>query len=113
MNERDVLYLEHIVDAIERIREYTRDGRDAFLRDAKTQDAVLRRLEVVGEAVKNLSDGLRNAHPEIPWRAIAGNRDRLIHGYFRVDLKRAWTTVEQDLQPLAESASKLLRERRR
>jgi len=113
MNERDVLYLEHIVDAIDRIREYTRDGRDAFLRDAKTQDAVLRRLEGVGEAVKNLSDGLRNAHPEIPWRAIAGNRDRLIHGYFRVDLKRAWTTLEQDLQPLAETTSTLLREWRR
>jgi uncharacterized protein with HEPN domain len=75
MNERDVLYLEHIVDAIDRIREYTRDGRDAFLRDAKTQDAVLRRLEVVGEAVKNLNDGLSSGCGQ-PWNRIFSRSQR-------------------------------------
>jgi uncharacterized protein with HEPN domain len=64
------------------------------------QDGVIRNLEVIGEATKNLSDDLRSANPEIPWRQIAGMRDVLIHDYLRVNLGRVWQTVVSDLPPL-------------
>ena len=78
----DRVYLLHVVDCIERIRKYTRDGQGAFIADTLIQDAVLRNLEVIGEAVKNLSADVTNEHPGIPWRRIAGMRDVLIHHYF-------------------------------
>ena len=65
----DRVYLWHIRDCIDRILDYTRDGRDAFLGDTKTQDAVIRNLEIIGEAVKNISGELKNVYPDIPWTA--------------------------------------------
>ena len=100
MNERDRLFLEHIAEAIRRVREYTSAGRDAFFADRKTQDAVIRQLEIIGEAARSVSDELKQQHPEIPWRAMIGNRDRLIHGYFQVLLDRVWTTVADDIPRL-------------
>ena len=73
--------------ALERIAEYTADGKDAFLGSTLQQDAVLRNLEVVGEAVKQLAPDVRAHAPNIPWRRIAGLRDVLIHQYFGVDLE--------------------------
>ena len=86
MNERDRLYLVHATSAIDAARSFTVDGRDAFMADLKTQSAVIRQIEIVGEAVKRLSEEAKAAEPEVPWRLIAGTRDRLIHGYFQVDL---------------------------
>lgn len=93
-------YLCHIRDAIRQIREYTVDGEDAFFQDRKTQDAVIRNLEIIGEAVKNLPSEVTSRHTAIPWRSIAGMRDRLIHHYFGVNLKLVWTTIEKRLDPL-------------
>lgn len=81
----DRVYLWHIRDCIERIVDYTREGRDAFLNDPKTQDAVIRNLEIIGEAVKNVSEDLKKFYPDIPWPRIAGMRDRMIHEYFGLD----------------------------
>ncbi|MFH1418957.1 MAG: DUF86 domain-containing protein [Planctomycetota bacterium] len=83
----DRVYLQHIRDSLERICAYTTSGREDFFRDAKTQDAVMRNLEVIGEAAKHLSDGCRQLTPEIPWRRIAGMRDVLIHSYFGVKME--------------------------
>ncbi len=104
----DSVYLLHIRDAVRRVREYTHDGRDAFFADAKTQDAVIRNLEIIGEATKGLSEGLRGAHVDIPWKQIAGMRDTLIHRYFGVKLELVWEVVEQHLQPLQERVEALL-----
>ena len=71
-----------------------------FLSDAKTQSAVLHQLMVIGEAVKRLSPGFREAHPEIPWKLIAGTRDKLIHFYESVDLEEVWKMVTSDLPQL-------------
>ena len=81
------ILLREIIGAIELIADYTR-GRsfDDFSKDVQTQDAVIRRLEIIGEAVKNLPDDIRVRYPGIPWRKIAGARDVLIHEYFRVEL---------------------------
>ncbi len=94
--ERDErLYLSDIVTAIDRILEYTPGGRQAFLDDRLTQDAVVRNIEIIGEAVRNLSEATRLASPEIPWRKIVGTRDRVIHGYFRV----AWRSSGRSWRP--------------
>lgn len=106
--KEDRVYLLHIRDAIRRILEYTTDGREAFLGDPKTQDAVIRNLEIIGEAVKQLSAGLTGAHPAISWRPIAGMRDKLIHEYFGVNLRLVWDVVERDLPGLLESTAAIL-----
>jgi uncharacterized protein with HEPN domain len=86
VNERDELYLRHILGAIAAIESFTGEGRAQFMADLKTQSAVVRQIEIIGEAVKQLSAALTSAEPSVPWRQIAGTRDRLIHAYFRVDL---------------------------
>jgi uncharacterized protein with HEPN domain len=86
--ERDeALYLADFRDAVEKILRYTSGGRDEFFADSMRQDAVIRNLEVMGEAVRKVSAETREAHPEVPWRQIAATRDRVIHGYFTVDLE--------------------------
>ena len=97
---KDTLYLESMRECLERIDEYTEGGEEVFMASKLVQDGVIRNLEVIGEATKNLSDDLRSANPEILWRQIAGMRDVLIHDYLRVNLGRVWQTVVSDLPPL-------------
>jgi uncharacterized protein with HEPN domain len=91
------VYLLHAIEAIDAILSYTADGRDEFLADRKTQDAVIRNIEIIGQAVKGVSDETRALEPSVPWRQIAGMRDKLIHEYFGVDLNLVWEVVEHDL----------------
>lgn len=109
MNERDALFLNHIKSAIADIRLFTTDGRSGFFADRKTQSAVIRQLEIIGEAVKNLSAALTETEVTVPWRQIAGARDRLIHAYFRVDLDAVWSMIEQDLPLLHTRVEELLK----
>jgi uncharacterized protein with HEPN domain len=91
-------YLDDILDAIGAIRQYTGDlSRKDFGQDRKTVDAVLRNLEVIGEAVKQLPVEVRSAHPDVEWQKIAGLRDILIHAYFGVDLDIVWDVVSNKL----------------
>lgn len=106
----DALYLGHILEAIERILEYTAGGREAFRGDLKTQDAVIRNLQVIGEAVKKVSSETRVVHPEVPWKDIAGMRDRVIHDYFGVSLEIVWDVVENHLPPLREKVRRLVQD---
>ena len=105
---KDLLYLESIRDCLERIAEYTATGKQAFLDSRLIQDGVIRNLEVIGEATKNLSSELRESNPAIPWRQIAGMRDVLIQDYLKVNFGRVWRTVENDLPPLTAAVSTLL-----
>lgn len=102
------VYLWHIRDAINDIKGYAAVGEAAFLADRMRQDAVIRKLEIVGEAVKRISEATRARRPEIPWKQIAGMRDRLTHHYFGVDLGLVWRVVERDLQPLNLAVDELL-----
>jgi uncharacterized protein with HEPN domain len=104
----DRVYLHHIQDAIARIESYVARGRDAFLAETIIQDAVIRNLEVIGEAVKNLSEDLRAKHPNVPWTRIAGMRDVLIHEYFGVRLETVWAVIENRLPELKLHVDALL-----
>ena len=109
----DSVYLGHILEAIKDIEQYASAGRDAFMTDTMRQDALLRKLEVIGEAVKNLSEDSKQRRPGIPWRQIAGMRDRLTHDYFGVDLALVWVTVEKDVPNLKAVVEALLAKKAR
>jgi uncharacterized protein with HEPN domain len=99
MSERtDREFLLDMLEAARRIQAYIGEmDFKAFQRDFKTQDAVVRNLEVLGEAAKNIPDEFRVRHPDLPWRAMAGTRDRLIHHYFGVNLDIVWDIVSLEL----------------
>ena len=96
--------LRDIQEAIRRIQLYRQEPDvltyEQFLKDIKTQDAIFRNLEVIGEATKNLSSSLREQYPEVPWRGMAGIRDRLIHHYFGVNLDIVWDIVTVEIPAL-------------
>jgi uncharacterized protein with HEPN domain len=95
------LYLKNIIEAIDKISLYT-EGFDeqSFQADSKTQDAVIRQLEIIGEAARLLPDSVKQANPQVPWRDISGMRNHLIHRYFKVDIDEVWRTAQSDLSPL-------------
>ncbi len=102
------IYLRHIRDAITRIEKYTAQGRKAFFDDTMVQDGVIRNLEVIGEAVKNLPPELKCQHPEMPWRSITALRNVLIHEYFGVDLEVVWRVVQRRLPTLKRHVEAML-----
>jgi uncharacterized protein with HEPN domain len=102
------VYLAHMLECIHKIQRFTADGKERFLQDPMVQDAVIRNFEVIGEAAKRLDEAFRASHPEIPWRALAGLRDVLIHQYEGVDQERVWAIVERDLPVLEEAIATLL-----
>jgi uncharacterized protein with HEPN domain len=104
----DRVYLRHIIEAIEDIEHYTSGGYGAFLRDRIRQDAVIRKLEVIGEAVKHMSAAPKSLSTGTRWREIGAISDKLSQEYFGVDLEIVWATVEQDLPLLKREANDLL-----
>jgi len=105
----DKIYLQHISDAIVKIKQCIQDiDESKFLRNSLVQDGVIRQLEVIGEAIKNLSSEFQDRHSHIPWRDFAGMRDKLIHHYFGVDLQVVWTTVTEDIPKIGTEINKIL-----
>lgn len=102
-------YLEDIADAADKIQAFIA-GMDfeAFSGDDKTAYAVVRALEVIGEATKNVPDKIRRRHPDVPWRLMAGMRDKLIHGYFGVNWEVVWQTVVEDVPMLSRLIGEVL-----
>jgi uncharacterized protein with HEPN domain len=109
MPRDESVYLRHMLDAIARIETYLQGIDEAhFLQQSLIQDGVIRQLEVIGEAVKRLSEELKARHSHVPWQDIAGMRDKLIHGYFGVDLEKVWLTAQDDLPILKAEVTKML-----
>jgi len=109
MKKDDTVFLRHILDAVNWIEEYTH-GMDyeGFMDAHLVQDGVIRQLEIIGEATRNLSKELRDKNAEIPWKDMAGMRDKLIHQYFGVDIAAVWDTVTVDIPGLKGSVTKIL-----
>lgn len=91
------LYLVHIIECVDKIEMFTKDGKDIFLSSILIQDAVYRNFEIIGEAAKRVPDDVRKYIPDIPWRQVAGFRDVLIHQYDGVDPLQVWQVVENNL----------------
>jgi uncharacterized protein with HEPN domain len=102
----DKPYIDHILQAITKIRKYTEKlTREEFENNELIQDAVIRNIEIIGEAAKNLSKEFRKIHSNVPWRAMSGMRDKLIHDYVGIDFDVVWETIKEDM-PILEDALK-------
>lgn len=109
MKEEFLDYIEDIIGAMNDALSFVKDMEyDVFLRDKKTIYAVNRALEIIGEATKNVPASVKNRYPQIPWKKMAGMRDKVIHEYFGVDLKRVWSTVKKDIPDLKPLFEKIL-----
>jgi uncharacterized protein with HEPN domain len=116
MSKADLLripdYLKHITEAIERIDRYIEDMSEVeFLNDEKTQDAVIRNFEIMGEAAHNIEhyhSEFADNHPQVPWSLIYTMRNRVAHGYFKVDFELIWKTIHQDLPELYQQIQDLI-----
>jgi uncharacterized protein with HEPN domain len=101
MSKTDSVYLFHIRDSINKILDYTKASeQDGFYSNPMMQDAVIRQIEIIGEASAKLSKMFRDDNPQIPWKNIIGMRNKLIHDYFGVDVQAVWATVENDIPSL-------------
>lgn len=106
------IFLEHILENIEKIENSFKDLTEVeFSESINIQDATLRRLEVIGEAVKNLPSSFRGKYPSIPWRNMAGMRDILIHEYFGVDMTLVWKISIKDIPKLKKQILKILKQK--
>ncbi len=110
----DIESLSDIDEAVQRIVLYMKELTfDQFVRDTKTQDAIVRNLEIIGEATKNISLDFRKKNLEIPWKKMAGMRDRLIHHYFSVNFEVIWTIVAEELPKLLVEIKKIRQKNRK
>ena len=111
MARDEFLYLRHVLDAINTIEEYLQGvDEEHFKATRLLQDGTIREIEIIGEAVKNVSKDIRKSYPEVPWQDIAGMRDKLIHGYFGVDIEKVWDSAKEDLPVLKEQVIGILKD---
>lgn len=109
MEKNDFIYLRHILHSMRKCVDYLDDVEyHEFLDDEEKQDSVIRKIEVIGEATKMVSQEFRNKFPSIPWRGMAGMRDKLIHGYFNVDMGTVWEVVTKDIPKLMPEIGDIL-----
>ncbi len=103
------VYIKHILGAIEKIEKYTKNVTKAqFLEKSLIQDAVIRQIEIIGEASKLVSNKIKSKNTKIPWKDIAGMRDKLIHAYFGVDLEAVWETLKKDIPALKKEIKSII-----
>src|SRR5690625_3064890 len=107
--KNDKVYLYHILECIENIESYIPNGKSDFFSSKLIQDAVIRNLEVIGEATKRVSQDLRQQYSQLPWREMAGLRDVLIHNYFGVDNGIVWNVFEKEIPTLKEQITDILK----
>lgn len=108
MKKDPKIFLDHILESIDEIEKNLRNlTEDEFLTNTTIQDAVIRRLEIIGEAAKNLPKSFKDKHPNIEWRKIAGLRDVIVHGYFRLSLNLIWKITQKNIPELKTKIQEL------
>lgn len=108
-NKKDIVYLKHILDAARKVEKYIRDvSENDFKTNSLIQDGVIRQIEIVGEAVRRVSPGLKLRYKNVPWAEIAGMRNKLIHDYFGVDIDTVWLTAERDIPQFKQEVIEIL-----
>ncbi len=111
MKKEALIFIEHMLESIEKIEKYTKKlTKEKLIKDTKVQDAIIRRIEILGEAVKNLPDDFRNKHPEVEWSEVVRTRDKIIHHYFGVDLDIIWDIIKKDLPKLKKQIKEILKD---
>ena len=109
MKKDNTVYLRHILDAIEIIEDYTKGmSENDFLSNSMAHDAVVRQIEIIGEAARNISDEFQEKHSSLPWGKMTGIRNKVIHEYFNINYAIVWDTVQDDLPLLKKSVKKIL-----
>ncbi|MDD2709063.1 MAG: DUF86 domain-containing protein [Verrucomicrobiae bacterium] len=104
------LYLIHIHECLEWIERFAQEGRENFMSDRKTQDAILRNLHTLTESTQHLAESMKNNHPEVNWREISGFRNVVVHDYLGIDLERTWNIIEKDIPQLKITILKMKKE---
>ena len=108
MKKDSEVFIEHILESIELIENYTANKTFSdFIESVQLQDSIIRRIEIIGEAVKNLPAEVKSNYPDVPWKNIAGMRDVLIHKYFGIDLELTWQVVQKDIPDLKRENLKI------
>lgn len=110
MKKDDTIYLHHILDAIGLIEEYTKGmSENEFLGNSMAHDAVVRQIEIIGEAARNVSDEFQEKHPNLPWMKMIGIRNKIIHEYFNINYAIVWDTIKDDLPALKRTIKKIVK----
>ena len=111
MKRDDTVYLIHILKAISFIEAYTQGlSEKDFQSNNLVQDGTIRQIQIIGEVAKNLSSSLRVKYPHVPWRGIAGMKDKLVHNYFGVDIDSVWAVIEEDIPTLKKVVMKIIKD---
>ncbi len=107
-NKEDVIFIKHILESINAIDEFSKNmDKEELISNRMKQSAIVREIEIIGEAIKNISDNLKEKYSSIPWKEIVGTRDKMIHHYFGVDLNIVWNIIKKDLPDLKEKIQKI------
>ena len=108
MNKKDIIFIKHIQESINAIDQFSKSiNKKELISDRLRQSAIIREIEVIGEAMKNVSETLKNKYPEVEWKKIIGTRDKMIHHYFGVDLNIIWIIVKKDIPFLKKQMQKI------
>lgn len=111
MKRNITVYIKDVLENIKHAETFTEDVTyEEFIKDKKTSYAVVRCIEIMGEAVKNIPDDVREKYPDIPWKKMAGIRDKISHFYFGIDMKKVWLAVKRDIPQIKPSIKKILKD---
>ena len=109
--KNDLIFIEHILDSINAIEKFSRDlNKEKLMSNRLKQSAIIREIEIIGEAVKNISESLKNKHRGVEWKEIVGTRDKMIHHYFSVDFNIVWNIIKINLPDLKNKILKIKKE---
>jgi len=111
-NRDEIVFLEDILECIQKIENYIENiSETEFQNDSEKQDAIIRRIEIIGEATKKISNQTRENYPQVPWKEMAGMRDVVVHGYFGISIRLIWNVATNEIRNLKPEMEKILQDK--